>query len=361
MGKDYYKILGVEKSASQDDIKKAFRKLAHKYHPDKETGNEEKFKEVNEAYQILGKPEKRKQYDQFGSTFDQQGGFGGGMGWEDFMRQARSGGAQGMNFGGIDLGEIFGEMFGGGFGGRQRGRKQGEDIQIDLQIDFKDAIFGIKKEIELLKVIKCPHCEGNMAEPNTKIIQCSTCGGSGQVTRVQKTMLGAFQSRSVCPDCHGQGQKPEKPCSKCSGTGVVREKQKIEINIPAGINNGSTLRLAGHGNEAPYGGVPGDLYVNIQVKPEKDYERKGNDIYKTVPISIAQACLGDKIDVRTLDGEISLKIPSGTQPGTKFRIKGKGAPELQGSRQGDMYVVTDVKIPKRLSKKQKKLLQDFDQ
>ncbi|MBT5337926.1 molecular chaperone DnaJ [Candidatus Falkowbacteria bacterium] len=363
MGKDYYKILGIDKSATQDEVKRAFRKLAHKHHPDKETGNEAKFKEINEAYQVLGKPEKRQQYDQYGTTFDQQGGFGGGMNWGDFMRQARSGGGGGVkfDFGGLDLGDIFGDMFGFGGGSRSRQQSHGEDIQIDLQISFKDSVFGIKKQVELFKTVKCEHCNGNMAEPGTPIKTCTTCKGQGQVSKVQQTMLGAFQTASVCQECNGEGKKAEKPCTKCSGQGVARKKQSLELEIPAGIEGGSAIRLTGKGNAAPYGGHPGDLYVRVHVKAESRYRRHGNDIHVKESISFVQASLGDKIDVKTLDGELSLKIPAGTQPGTRFRVRDKGVTYLNSPGRGDLYVEVEVQVPKKLSRRQKRLLQELKQ
>jgi molecular chaperone DnaJ len=362
MGKDYYKILGVEKSASQDEVKKAFRKLAHKYHPDKENGDEAKFKEVNEAYQVLGKPEKRTQYDQFGSTFDQQGGFGGDANWSDFMKYARNGSAQGMNFdfGGIDLGDIFGDMFGFGGGRGRRAKRHGEDIQVEMQIEFEGAFAGVKKDIELFKVVKCEHCNGNLAEPGTKIKTCETCKGQGSVTRVQQTMLGAFQSNSVCHDCHGDGKIPEVKCSSCNGQGVAKRKEKIELDIPAGIEDGATMRMTGRGNAAPYGGEAGDLYVRVRVQPSNRYVRSGQDVYVKEKISFAKAALGAQLDVKILDGEVDLKVPAGTQPGTRFRLRGKGFPYLQSGGRGDMYVEVEVEVPKKLSRKQKKVLEEFD-
>ena len=351
-------MLGIDKSASPEEVKAAFRRLAHKYHPDKPGGDEAKFKEINEAYQVLGKPEKRSQYDQFGESFDQQGGFGGGMNWSDFMSQARGGGG-GMNFNGMDMGDIFGDMFGFG-GGRGRKRNRGEDIQVDFVLDFRDAVFGIKKEINLYKKVKCDHCNGNLAEPGTKINTCKTCDGKGQVTRVQQTMLGAFQTNSTCTDCRGEGKKAETPCSKCSGRGAVKAEEMIEVDVPAGIEDGATIRFTGKGNVADGGGTPGDLYVLIRVKQDKKFERRGNHIYVHEDISFAQAALGDKIDVTTLDGEVSLKIPAGTQSGSKFRLKGKGVPFMRSASRGDMYVVIDVVVPKKLSRQQKKLLEEFD-
>lgn len=363
MGKDYYKILGVEKNASPDEIKQAFRKLAHQHHPDKQGGDEAKFKEINEAYQVLGNPEKRGQYDQFGATFDQQGGFGGGMGWEDFMSRARGGGGfNGFDFGGIDLGDIFGDMFGFGGGGRDGRRKsRGSDIQVDFQIDFKESVFGVTKRIELYKAVKCDHCHGNMAEPGTKIVTCLSCDGKGRVTRVQRTFLGNFQTQSVCSDCNGEGKIAEKKCSQCRGQGIVNKKEEIEINVPAGIEAGSTIRFTGKGAAAPYGGSVGDLYVNIRVRKDKKFERRGNDILTKYTIPMKIAALGGEVDIETLEGVVSLKIPAGTQPNTQFRLKGKGVPQMHSSHRGDMYVEAEVEIPRHLSRRQRQLLEEFEE
>ena len=360
MGKDYYKILGVEKNVSQEEVKVAFRKLAHKYHPDKKDGDEAKFKEVNEAYQVLSKPEKRSQYDQFGSTFDQQGGFGGGMNWSDFMSQARGGQGGGIKFDLGDLGDMFGGAFGfGGGGGRSRG-KRGADIEVDLKIEFKDAVFGLKKSIELYKQVKCGHCHGNKAEPGTPIDTCSTCKGTGQVTKIQQTFLGNIQTAATCSDCRGEGKKPHQLCTKCNGQGIVKDKEKIEFEVPAGIENNSTLRLHGRGNPGQKGGPDGDLYIHVRVMKDEIFERERNDIIKKEKISIKQAILGDKVDIKTLDGEITLKIPAGTQPSTRFRLRGQGVPYMRGSGRGDLYIETEIEIPKKISKKQKQLLDEFD-
>jgi molecular chaperone DnaJ len=360
MSKDYYKVLGIEKSANQDEIKRAFRKLAHQFHPDKPDGDEAKFKECNEAYQILGNEQKRQQYDQFGSNFDQQGGFGGGMGWEDFMQQARQGGggAQGVNFDFGGIGDMFGDIFGFG-GGNRRQQAKGEDIQIDLQLSFKDSVFGLDQTVEIYKATKCSKCHGNGAEPGTPIESCSTCNGQGKISRVQRTFLGNIQTATTCQDCHGEGKKAKNPCTKCTGTGVSNEKEKIEIKVPGGIEDSSTLRMSGKGNSAPHGGIPGDLYVRIFVKADSEFQRHGNDIIKAEKLSFKQAALGDKLDVKTLDGEISLKIPAGTQPNTKFRLKGKGVPHLHGSGRGDLYIQVIVEVPTKLNKDQKKALDSF--
>ena len=358
MSKDYYKILDIDKSASQDEIKRSFRKLAHKYHPDKPDGDEAKFKECNEAYQVLSNEQKRQQYDQYGSTFDQQGGFGGGMGWEDFMQKARQGGGGGVNFDFGDLGDLFGGAF--GFGGGRKKEKRGDDIQIDLQIEFKDSVFGINQTVELYKSTTCPKCKGDGAEEGTPIETCKPCNGQGQIKKVQRTFLGAFETAAQCPDCHGQGKVPKTPCKKCSGSGVSNETERVEIKVPAGIENGSTLRLSQMGNASPHSGTAGDLYVRIFVKADSQYERVGNDIIKEETISFKKAALGDKIDVKTLDGEIELKIPAGTQPNTKFRLKSKGVSYLHGSGRGDLYIQIKVDVPTKLSKEQKKALESFE-
>jgi molecular chaperone DnaJ len=366
MGKDYYKILGVEKGASPDEIKRAFRKLAHEFHPDKAGGNEAKFKEINEAYQVLGNEKKRQQYDQFGATFDQQGGFGAGMNWDDFMKYARAGASQNFggfnfNFNGLDLGDIFGDLFGFSAGIRRGSRKSGgEDIQIDLTLEFKEAIFGVRRSVELYKTARCEHCRGNLAEPGTKIVTCATCAGQGRVSRVERTFFGAFQTAAVCPDCHGDGKRAETPCSKCRGQGVVKQKETIEIGIPAGVEDGMTLQVSAKGNAGLYGGRAGNLYVNLHVRADKRFEREGADIYSKVKISFTQAILGDKIDVETVDGAVSLKIPEGTQPGTQFRLRGKGVPRQNAGR-GDMFVEVEVEIPTRLSRRQRKMMEEWEE
>jgi molecular chaperone DnaJ len=360
MSKDYYKTLGVEKGSSADEIKKAFRKLAHKYHPDKKTGDEAKFKEVNEAYQILGDDTKRAQYDQFGSDFQQQGGFGGGMGWEDFMRASRGGGGfQGGNFGGIDLGDLFGDMFGGG--GRSRGQRQtrGNDIQVDIQLEFKDAVFGLEREIRLTKKNQCALCSGSGAEPGSKTSQCEQCHGQGQVAHVQQTILGAMQSVTTCPSCAGAGQKAEKQCKHCGGDGAERSESVYKVKIPAGISHGESIRISGKGEHPGIGGSAGDLYVRVLVKPSKEFGRDGDTIHTETHINFVQATIGDTIEIKTLDGSKKLVIPSGTQSHQKFRLKGLGVPSLRGSGRGDQYVNVIVDVPKKVSRKGKKLLEEL--
>lgn len=360
MSKDYYKILGVEKNSTQDEIKKAFRKLAHKHHPDKKEGDEAKFKEVNEAYQVLGDEKKRQQFDQFGSTFDQQGGFGGGAGWEDFMRAARGGGGQNVHFdfGGADLGDIFGDLFGFS-GGRTRGgrrRQRGNDIQVDIQLEFEEAVFGIEKEINLTKQNDCDVCSGSGAEPGAEVKTCDKCKGQGQVKIVQQTILGAMQRVSTCPDCGGAGKKTTKKCKHCGGDGTVRSESAYKIKIPAGIDNGGVIRLSGKGEAAGLGGSTGDLYIRVHVKPSKKFDRRGFDIHTEAHISFPQAALGDKIEIETIEGTKKLVIPSGTQSHQEFRLKGLGVTRLNSIGKGDQFVNVIVDVPKKVNRKAKKIL-----
>ncbi|MEK7189074.1 MAG: molecular chaperone DnaJ, partial [Patescibacteria group bacterium] len=336
MPKDYYQILGVAKSATQDEIKKAFRKKAHELHPDKAGGDEAKFKELNEAYQILGNEQKRKQYDQFGdSAFSGQGFGGTGMNWDDFMRQAQGGGFGGginMDFG--DLGDIFSEVFGFGGGRRSRqrsGPRQGASMEIEMSIDFLDAVFGAERTIRLNRVTKCDRCKGNGAEPGTKISSCGRCEGSGQIVHTRSTLLGTFQSASVCPECRGEGKSADVPCKECHGQGVYERPQEVKIKIPSGIDNGQTVKMSGLGHAGERGGQPGDLYVHIRVKSHKRFERDGYTIITHEPVSVSQAALGDTIQVETVHGPVNLKIPSGTQPGTRFKLNAKGVPHVHSS------------------------------
>ena len=359
MSKDYYKILGVEKTASADEIKKAFRKLAHKYHPDKQGGDEAMFKEVNEAYQVVGNDEKRKKYDQFGSDFEQQGGFGGGAGWEDFMRAARNGGGQNMNFdfGDIDLGDLFGGMFGGGNrGGRAR---RGNDIQVDVQLEFREAVFGVEKEIRLIKNNACDVCSGSGTEPGSKMKKCDQCNGQGQIRRIQQTILGAMQTASTCSVCQGQGKIPERRCKHCGGDGRVRGESKYKVKIPAGINDGGVIKLSGKGESVGAGGQTGDLYVVTHVKNDREFERREDDIFTDLRISYPQAVMGDKVEINTLDGKKQLIISEGTQSQQQIRLKGLGVPNVHGGNRGNHFVRVIVDVPKRVSRKARKILEDL--
>jgi molecular chaperone DnaJ len=362
MSKDYYKILGVSKNATKEEIKKAFREKAHLYHPDKKGGDEKKFKEINEAYQVLGNDEKRKQYDQFGATFEQQGGFGGGMNWDDFMRYAR-GGATYTNVDFGDLGDIFGDLFEGlgfgGFGTRAKARTQtrGRDLEISLTLDFKEAVFGTKKIIELHKLVSCEKCGGSGAEPGSKIITCKTCGGQGRVRKVQRTILGNIQTVATCEECFGEGKIYEKKCAKCDGQGRIKEKKDIEIEIPAGVDEGTTLKMPGEGEAGLRGAKTGDLYIHLHVKPDHYFKRENDNILTREEINFSTAALGGEIPVKTIDGEVSLKIPSGTPSGKVFILRGKGVPHFQYHGRGDHLVQIDVKTPGHLTKKQKELLE----
>lgn len=365
--KDYYDILGISKGATQDEVKRAFRKMAHQYHPDKAGGNEAKFKEINEAYQVLSNPQKRQQYDQYGQTFEQaqrQGGFGGSA-WEDF---ARAGGPFGggfrtenieFDFG--DLGDIFGDFFGLGGTRRRRARvrTKGQDIETEMTIEFEEAVFGAEKIIDLYKNIVCSVCAGSGADPEAEIETCKTCGGSGQVVQAQRTILGTFQTVGTCPDCQGEGKKASAKCRRCGGIGRVRDTEKMKVKIPAGIDDGEIIRLAGKGEAGLKGAQPGDLFIRIRAKPHPEFKREGYDIHTETEISFSQAALGIKIPVNTLDGEIVLKIPSGTQSGKVFRLKGKGVPRLRDSGRGDQYVTVNIITPTKLSRREKELFEEL--
>lgn len=369
MPKDYYNILGVSKDSSDDDIKKAYRKLAHQHHPDKTGGDETKFKEVNEAYQVLSDKEKRSQYDQYGQTFEQaqqQGGFSGFEGFRDFSSYAEG---FDFNFGGERAGgqgysgfeDIFGDIFeqAGFGGGKSRGRRRyrGEDIQVDMEITFQEMADGIEKEVELYKRVKCSRCEGEGVEPGSKKVECAKCQGEGEIRTARRTILGTFQQTSICPDCQGEGKIPEKKCKKCGGNGRVREYEKIKIKIPAGIKDGQTIRLENMGEAGEKGGAAGDLYVNVHVVSDKRFERKDDDIYSDAKISFSQAALGDKIAVETIGGEVKLKIPAGTQSGEIFRLKGHGVKHLSRFGHGDQYVKIQVETPKDLSREEREIFE----
>lgn len=351
MAKDYYKILGIERNASDEEIKKAFRVLAHKHHPDKEGGDEAKFKEINEAYQVLGNPQKKAQYDQFGQTFDQGGG-PGGFGGGGF------GGFQGANFDMGDLGEMFGDMFGFG-GGRGRRQARGGDIEVNLTVTFAEAAFGVEKTIELYKPVACADCSGTGIPPGAKMHPCKACNGQGRVRQVQRTILGSFEAVTTCATCRGTGNVPEKECKTCSGAGVKREKAAIKVKIPAGIDHGETIRVQGQGEAAGHGVPPGDLYLHIRIQTDPRFERDGFDVYSNLDIGFAEAALGTERKVETLDGEITVKVPSGVQSGEEIRLKGRGVTHLRDAARGDHYVRVTVRTPKHLSRKAKQLLEEL--
>lgn len=352
MKRDYYEILGVSKSATAEEIKRAYRKLAVRHHPDKEGGDETKFKEATEAYETLSDDKKRAVYDQFGHAGAQFGGdnpFGGAGGF-DFSGFDFSGG-------GVDLGDILGQMMGGGFGGRGQRPVRGRDLEIALTLDFKEAVFGVEKTLPLELDDLCQTCSGSGAKPGTGTKTCQTCGGRGQVTRVQQTILGNIQQTTVCPDCDGKGQIPETKCEICHGSGVQHRRTELSLKIPAGIDNGATIRLAGQGAATPHSGVKGDLYVHIRVKPDRNFTRDGANIISGADIDMVEAALGTEIPVVTVDGEVKLKIPAGTQSGRVVRLSGKGVPRRSG--RGDHLVQVTVHTPEKLTARQKELLEQF--
>lgn len=354
--KDYYKILGVEKNASADEVKKAFKKAAMQHHPDRPGGDEAKFKEINEAYQVLSDTEKRQRYDQFGSDFEQQGGFGQGTNWEDVMSAFRGGGGFSSQGGFGDFGDIFGDLFGGG---RSRGPARGRDIQVDIEIEFKEAAFGTEKEVSLRKQNKCDICKGSGGEPDSKMDTCATCQGRGQVVQMQRTFLGSMQTAVACSDCHGTGKKPSKKCKHCSGSGVVQSNSSVTIKIPGGIDNGQSIRLDGQGEVAPHGGGAGSLYVRVHVKDLKGFSREGYDLYTEEEISYPQAVLGDTIKVQTLDEEVKLLVPEGIESGQLIRIKHKGVQHLDRNVRGDQYVKVKIRVPKKISRDVRKKLEEL--
>lgn len=352
--RDYYEVLGVSKDASADEIKKAFRRLAVQHHPDKEGGDEAKFKEVNEAYDVLKDTDKRQRYDRFGHAG--VGGASGGYGGNPFEG---FGGFQGQNINfdfGEGLGDIFSQFFGGG--GRNRGPQKGRDVEVQLQLTFEEAVFGLEHEISLDLEDTCTHCKGKTVEPGHEMKTCPTCKGAGQQTRVMNTMFGAIQQSVVCDDCEGRGKVPEKKCTVCRGTGTQRQKRSIKLKIPAGIDDGATIRLSGHG-EAIGHGEKGDLYVHIRVKAHKKFTREGDIILSDEHVSMVDAALGTEIDVETVDGVVRMKIPAGTQSGTDFKLSGHGVPHMRSDRRGPHIVNVIVDTPTKLSRKQKKLLEDF--
>ena len=352
--RDYYEVLGVAKTATDDEIKKAYRTLAKKYHPDLNGGDkdcEAKFKEVNEAYEVLSDPQKRASYDQFGHEDPRAGGAGGSYG--DFT---------GGFGGGFD--DIFSAFFGGGFGGggqRARGPQRGDDLRYDLTITFEEAAFGCEKEISVTRDENCEECGGTGARKGTQPTQCPTCHGTGQVQSFVNTPIGRVSNVRVCEACHGQGTIINDPCPKCSGRGRVRRNRKITIKIPAGIDNGMQIPLRKQGEPGLRGGENGDLYIFVTVKPHKLFTRENYDLYCDVTVSFTQAALGGEIDVPTLNGMIKHNLPEGTQPSTVIRLRGQGIQNLRGAGKGDLYIKVNVEIPRKLTDKQKELLMQFDE
>lgn len=371
MAKDYYNILGVAKGASDDEIKRAYRKLAHQHHPDKKGGDEAKFKEINEAYQVLSDKSKRAQYDQFGQTFEQgrAGGYGGqsasGGGFEGFDFSGFQGfggqGGQGFefDFGGGGFEDIFSDIFGGGGGRRGTRAKKGRDIQVDVEISFEEMVRGAHRTVRLRKTIVCDVCDGTGGEPGAKEETCPTCHGQGQVQQRVQSFFGAISQSVICPTCQGKGKIFSQKCHKCGGDGRIKGEVEIPIDIPAGIQDGQSLSLSGQGEAGTQGGRSGDLIVSVHILPHPKFKRKENDILSDENISFAQATLGAKINVETIDGPVVMKVPEGTQSGEVFRIKDKGVPFLQKRGRGSQLVKIIVNVPKKLSRDQKRLIEEL--
>ena len=354
--RDYYEVLGIQKGASEDEIKKAYKKLARKYHPDMNPGDkeaEEKFKEVNEANEILSDPEKKARYDQFGfAGVDPNYGAGAG------------GGAYGGGFDFGDLGDIFGSFFGGGFGGQRRNPnapQRGESIRASVSISFTEAAFGCEKSVTIERSEQCPTCKGSGCAPGTTPEICPDCRGSGTVQTRRQTPMGVFASNGPCRKCGGTGRLIHQPCSDCRGSGAVRKRRTIKVNIPAGIDHGQTISLRGQGGAGKNGGPAGDLLITVMVQPHEIFRRDGVDVFCEAPITFTQAVLGAELEIPTIDGKVKYSIPEGTQTGTVFRLKGKGVPVLNGRGRGDQYVTVVIETPRSLNKEQKEALRRFSE
>jgi molecular chaperone DnaJ len=352
--RDYYEVLGVDRNADDATLKKAYRQLAKKYHPDMHPGDKEaeaKFKEASEAYAVLSDADKRRQYDQFGhAAFD--GGAGGGAGGFDFS---------GMDFSDI-FGDIFGDFFGGGARRTSNGPMKGSNIRTSIRIKFEEAVFGCEKEIELTLKDECPTCKGSGAKPGTSKKTCPKCGGKGKIVVTQQSLFGMMQNVTTCPDCNGTGQIIEEKCSDCRGTGYIAKKKRIQVSIPAGIDNGQCVRIREKGEPGINGGPRGDLLVEVRVAPSDKFERNGYDVYSIAPISFAQAALGGEVIIETLDGRVSYEVTPGTQTNTRIRLKGKGVPSLRNANaRGDQYVTLVVQVPTSMNAAAKEALRTFDE
>ncbi len=355
--RDYYEVLGVSRSVSAEELKKAYRKFALKYHPDRVSEDDklkaaEKFKEATEAYEVLSDPGKKAQYDQFGHAAFQNGsaGFGGMDHAEEVFREFMSGFGEGGIFG-----SIFEGVFGGSSGSRQRGPRRGSDLEMSMEITFEEAAFGIEKKIKIPRYEKCPTCKGDGARPGTKRTTCSYCSGHGQV----RSQAGFLNIARTCPHCHGEGELIESPCPECRATGRVKQEKSVKINIPAGVDTGTRVRVYGEGEIGQRGGGRGDLFILIYVKKHSIFKRHENNVLCELPISFVQAALGDEVEAPTLYGKVNMKIPAGTQPGKVFRLRDKGITDVRGRGKGDQLVRIIVEVPTKLTSQQKKLLKEF--
>jgi molecular chaperone DnaJ len=359
MSKDYYQTLGVERGASPDDIKKAFRRLAHEYHPDKKGGNEQKFKEVNEAYGVLADEKKRAEYDAYGRVFTGAGGSGGGpSGFEgfdfgNFTAGGFGGGAGGVEF---DLGDILGDFFGGGRTASPR-HARGRDISIDIELSFADSVFGVERRMLLNKTSVCETCKGSGATPGSAMESCKPCNGKGKIRETRRSFLGAVQTTRVCESCRGTGEVAAEKCGGCRGNGVVRRQEEISVRVPAGIDDGEVIRLSGAG-EAVRGGNAGDLYVKVHVEKHPQFRKEGSNLVMDLRVKLSSALLGDEYKMNTLDGPITLKIPQGIHHGEILRVRGKGVPIDRG-RRGDLMVKIQIDLPHKLSKESEKLVEEL--
>jgi molecular chaperone DnaJ len=349
---DYYSILGLKKGASRDEVKKAFRKLAAEYHPDKKTGDEAKYKEITEAYAVLGDEKKKAEYDTYGHSFQGAGGGAGfgGFSWGDFQ-QGFGGNAQGFEF---DINDIFQNF---GFGGGRRGVIRGRDISIDINLSFKESVFGVTRKVLITKNNVCETCKGNGAKPGTQMTTCTVCNGAGKLHETRQSILGSFSTVRECDSCNGTGKVPKDACVACRGSGITRTQEEIEIKVPSGIQNGEVIRMTGRG-EAVKDGQPGDLYIKVHVESDAVIKRDGHHLYTKLPVKLTDAMLGASYKVTTLDGEVTINIPAGVTHGELLRIKERGVP-IEGTKRGDFYVKVEIGLPKQLSRNAKKLIEEL--
>ncbi|MDP3093234.1 MAG: molecular chaperone DnaJ [bacterium] len=356
--KDYYQILGVKKDANADEIKRAYHKLAHQHHPDK-GGDEQKFKEISEAYQVLSDRGKRAQYDQFGQAFPGGGPRGPDFNWS-WGRPGAAPDGEGFEFDFGDLGDVFEEFFGFGGPSRRKEAKKGRDIEIGLEIALEETLRAQEKEISLEKFVRCQRCRGSGGEPGSGIKECFSCRGTGEVQQIKRSFLGAFTSFVTCPECRGEGQKPEKPCNVCKGEGRIKGIDNFKVFIPAGVDQNQIIKVEGAGDPGKRGNRPGDLYLRIFLKPHRVFKRKGDDLFMNLPLAFSQLALGGQIEIADLAGnKFILNIPSGSEPGKMLRLTGKGIPHFQGRGQGNLYIELVLKVPKKLNQKQKELLEQL--